>query len=724
MLHIPPISRIPLLVLLAVSGPLGCELLPPEGLFPQGYVDEAWMEARQLDYLGYATESLSPGSPLSALVHMEREARDPGYDVPDGSFAAGSWDAIFARIATMEDTTDFDLLYLLNTYLAFAGHPAVDSALWDETRQAFLDFKYWYSDPTPAGLIDDKWYWSENHQAIFHTLEYLAGQTFPDEVFTITGWTGVQHRERARGFLLAWFDHKARFGFDEWHSNVYYQKDVTPLLTLVEHCDDPEIATKAAILLDRVLLDIALHSFRGSFGATAGRTYKKDKTNALLHDTYGLAKLLFDDSELPYTSRADAGASLLARAKKYRLPQVILDVARSQATFVDRERMGVYLDEFAPVFQPYPPPYGFEFTEENIGVYWSMSALTVWQVLPIVWDVAYEYNLWESELFLPYKGIRDAVGSLEFAQLAAHTLAPAAAAGLLKEVDTYTFRTPDYMMSTAQDYRKGSRGAQYHSWQATFGTHAQVFTTHPGTPPRATLDWSSDGDAGNWTGTASQPRSAQHENVAIHLYAPQYQPLSGTAFDALTRSEPYTHAFLPQDHFDEVVRDGHWTFARYRDGYLALYSWRLAEFVDHGAGVARDGMVLPWDLIAAGGPDNVWIVECGRATDWDSFAAFQAAVRNAPLTIEAVTTGLPGGARPPFFEVSYQSPSQGQVQFSWTGPLTVEGVVVPLTGSPRMDNPWAQVPFEDKRLFAYDEGTRAGLWHDLEAGKRAAFRAP
>src|SRR5690606_33994625 len=119
--------------------------------------------------------------------------------------------------------------------------------------------KFWYSDPQPEGITDDKWYWSEHHQIIFYAIEYLLGQEFPDETFGITGWTGAQHRERAGQRIRRWLWHKARFGFDEWHSNVYYQKDVTPLLTLVEYAGDPDIATGAAILLDRVLLDVALH---------------------------------------------------------------------------------------------------------------------------------------------------------------------------------------------------------------------------------------------------------------------------------------------------------------------------------------------------------------------------------------------------------------------------------------------------------------------------------
>lgn len=717
---------------LACDPPLQGLLLQPGELSP---ADESAFQARIDAQLELSTAGLS-NSPLSAIAHLERELRDPAYSLAPGSWGPNAWDADFARIAAMEDTTDFVMLYMLNVWLAYHPNPALDPALWQKTKDAFLGFKFWYSDPQPEGTLDHKWYWSENHQIIFYTLEYLLGQEFPEEIFTITGWTGAQHRERAAARIRRWLDHKARFGFDEWHSNVYYQKDVTPLLTLAEFAEEHEIAEGAAMMLDRVLVDIALHSFRGAFGATHGRSYKKDKMTALHEDTFGLAKLLFDQTEYPTPSNSDPGMLLLARAKKYRLPQLVLDVARSQASFADRERMGIPIDEQAPLvpdgsggYVIPPGPYGFDYTEEYIHVWWSMSALITWPVIPMLFDVADRYNLWATELFQPYAEVRALFPTAESAMPVAQALAPAVAGSLNEEVNTYTWRTPDYMLSSAQDHRKGMRGFQYHSWQLTFDANAQIFTTHPGHAPRRNTDWGDDGQPGNWTGTASQPRTAQHENVAIHLYAPQYDPVNVPPLDAITGYEPYTHAFVPQDHLDEVVRDGHWTFVRFRDGYAGLYSWRLAEFVDHGPEVPTNGMTLPFDLVAEGGPDNVWIVECGRAADWGSFAAFQDALRSAAVTVTPVTAGLPSGARGPFFEVRYESPSQGPIEFSWTGPFLVAGTELPLAGYPRMDNPWTRIEFGERDVLYLDPQTRSALGHyvgdeELHGVVRVPLRVP
>src|SRR5690606_33968823 len=109
--------------------------------------------------------------------------------------------------------------------------------------RALFAFKFWYTEPTAPGLVDDSYYWTENHEVIYATLEFLMGQEYPERTFANDGRSGAEHRDRARERLLRWFELRARFGFSEWHSNVYYQKDLTPLLTLVELADDDEIRT-------------------------------------------------------------------------------------------------------------------------------------------------------------------------------------------------------------------------------------------------------------------------------------------------------------------------------------------------------------------------------------------------------------------------------------------------------------------------------------------------
>ncbi len=290
-----------------------------------------------------------------------------------------------------------------------------------------------------------------------------------------------------------------------------------------------------------------------------------------------------------------------------------------------------------------------------------MQALTAWQVVPLTVQTINHYNLWETRLFSRFVALRPITEDVVVAsQLAAATSAFTSFA-LLKEVNTYTHRTADYLLSSAQDYRKGTLNAQVHAWQATLDADAIVFTQHPAVPIVQSTNWRDDPDPGYWTGEAAMPRSAQHENVAIHVYAPQYAGTNPPPLDAF-RYEPYTHAYVPQDRFDAVVQDGAWTFARRGDGYVALYSYRPSEWIiNDPAVVATDGMMKPFDLRATGGSDNVWIVECGRRADAGSFEQFRAAISAAAIAVTARpagATGLSGG-----FDVAYDSPSQGMMTF-------------------------------------------------------------
>ncbi len=672
---------------------------------------EVW-NARTDDYLAFATEEFSPESPNNVSLHLERRRRDPSFEVDTASVVPAAYEEMFAEIDSMEDTTDFDLMYLLALWYGYRDE--LEPEMVEAIEERFLSFKYWYTEPQPAGVIDDKWYWSENHQLIFHMLEYLVGQEFPDATFTNSGMSGREHMAHAEPLILKWFDERARFGFFEWHSDVYYLKDVSPLLMLIEHSGDDEMATLATMALDLVFLDVALHLQNGAFGATHGRSYMKDKHNGTLADTFGFQKLLFDDTDLPYQSRSDAGPTGLTLATKYRLPEVIRRIATSDEIGIDRERMGVALDPLAPLDSPTPPPEGYSYDDpEDVPFWWSMAAHTAWPVVPITLETADEYGLWETELFKDFTGLRDLTGgdpevgkslALEFARMIAFEL--------LTEVNTYTWRSPEVMLSTAQDYRPGDFGMQYHAWQATLDPDAFVFATGPTNDVNESpnLEWP-DSD-GYWTGGV-QPRSAQVERVGIHLYAPQFESPDAPPLDEFAY-EPYTHAFFPREHFDEVAsRDG-WTIGRRDDGYVALFSWRDTRWQRYDPEVlAARGFTDTFDLVAPGGPDNVWIVEVARSADWDSFDAFVDAVAGAEVEVTPLGAD---GATAKGFDVVYESPQQGMVSFGWSKPLTVDGDEIALHDYPRMDNPWTHV---DRGSLEYDvRDGEFGLDLDFEEASR------
>lgn len=586
----------------------------------------------------------------------------------------------------------------------------LDESLLEAIRQRMLDNRYRYDDPLPEGRIDHLWYWSENHRLINATNEFLAGAAFSDETFTVTGLTGVEHAARARLKILEWVMERARFGFFEWHSNVYMAKNITPLLTLVELSDDEEIVAAAARGLDLCLVDMAAHYHRGAYVAPHGRTYKKDKMTARDEDTYDVAKLLFDRTPTDHQSVDSTTATYFCLAERYRPPQVVIDIAKNERIAVVRERHGVHIDSAEPVSDSPTAPFGYDFKDPaNLEFWWSAGAIGVWQMAEVSVAEADAHQLWDGDVFGQIKLLADVMGRdvdrLEEWLVKNYMILNI---GGLDDANTYTWRSPWVSLATVVDHRKGEMRDQVHVWQATIDPDARVFTTHPMTGLPESTDWNEDDGPGYWTGDASMPRSAQHERTAIHIYSPLYDETTDPLLAQVFTYRNYTHAYFPQDHFDEVRQIGNWTIGAKDGGYIALWSRRAPAWRTYDPAVhAADGMTLPFDLVAEGGADNVWIVEVGTE-DEGSFDEFVRAV----TAVEPEVTGERADT-----SVQWTSPTGGPITFGWETAFTVDGTEQPLGDFPRHESPWGTV---DRLSTIHRWETPNGVLElDFEAGTRS-----
>lgn len=665
-----------------------------------GFVDPALWRDRQLAYLRRNTGTLNPGSPESVMAHLMRDDADPSFEVDATGISVADWQPVFDKIDANRDTSDFDLMRL---WVIWHDHRAqLDPALADAMQQRLLGFRYWYTDPQPARGPDDKWFWSENHLMIIHTMEYLAGRDLTGQRFGVTGWTGDQHADRGRRFVLQWLDEKARYGMSEWHSDVYYPEDIQPLLLLSTYAE-PDVAMRADALLDVLFLDLGLHQLDANNGVTHGRTYMKDKSRAVDQNVYNAIEFLFGDGQ--YTGWPDFTTLLLAGTDGYRMPVVLDHVARSQTTFTDIERMSVPLDPAAEVVDDPAPPPGVSFTDvADVPFWWSRGAMASWQVAPLTLRAVREYNLTSTDLFAPYGQITRLGATPAATQHLARALQCQLNPGLLAQVDTVTYRSPSVMLSSAQDYRAGCLAYQIHPWQATLGTDAVVFTTHPQNPDRG--EWADDDRY--WNGSASLPRVAQSDTTLIAVYAPRY-PNGEDGQNYL----PMTHAFFPQQHFDEIVERDGWTIGRRGDGFVALWSWRAPVWAPPGQNPA--GLDQPYDLTAQGGADNVWITEVGDTTTYADFEDFVAKVTATRPQVVRTTQGTDQEAD---FAVAYDSPTQGHLEWG-TAPaeFTINGATRTVPGA-RMQNPFVTVQ-SGTDVWHIAEGG-ASLDVDLTTGRRTA----
>ena len=213
------------------------------------------------------------------------------------------------------------------------------------------------------------------------------------------------------------------------------------------------------------------------------------------------------------------------------------------------------------------------------------------------------------------------------------------------------YRTPDYMLSSVQDYRPGEKGEREHVWQATLGPAARVFVNHPAC---ASLDAARRPNF--WRGNGVLPRVAQWQDVLITIYAlPEIGPTPGN-FD-------FTHAYFPIHAFDayairEDTTGRPWAFAQKGAGYLALTVAASHPMVGNLA-LSETGLHAQRELRAYG-QHAVWLCQMGREAQDGTFTEFQEAVLRLA---------------PKFGALSVTTPTlRGEMlAFGWDNPLLRDG---------------------------------------------------
>jgi hypothetical protein len=471
-----------------------------------------------------------------------------------------------------QDCSDFYLVGLLGMLHRYGRDPSFPSSLQQPLEECVLNFKYWMDEPGSDAMC----FWSENHQILFHTCEVLAGQLYPDRIFTNAGQTGRWHREKGERMALSWLLKRGAGGFSEWDSNCYFEEDLLALSHLADLSKSQPVYDLASVVMDKLFLTMAFNSYKGVFGSTHGRTYTSLIKGARLESTSGAGRLMWGMGA--FNSHILATVSL-ACMETYGFPLLIGDIAADLPDEMwNRERHAGQLEP------------------------WCDLATGEWQVNKV------------------------------------------------------TYKTPDYMLCSAQDYSPGQSGYQQHIWQATLGPDAVVFVTHP-----PCLSEEGSHRPNFWHGNVTLPRVAQWKDVLIAVHKlPDDDWLN------------LTHAFFPAWAFDEHVSrqddDDHvWAFARKGNGYLALTAAQGLEFMTRGDNAYRE--------LRSHGQHNIWLCHMGRAALDGDFAQFQDKILGLDVS---------------FGDLSVRCNTlRGEtLAFGWQGPLMRNDKEQPITGFKHYDNPY------------------------------------
>lgn len=590
------------------------------------------------------------------------------------------------------DCADFTVSGLLRVLFLYSNNPLLSPPVIQAIRDSILNFKYWIDEP---GYNDLMCFWSENHQIMFHSDEYLAGQLFQNEIFPNVGKNGSWHMEKAKKKILNWIDLKAKVGFSEWDSNCYYDEDMTPLLNLADFAQDEEIATRATMILDVMFFDMAVDSFRGTYGTSHGRTYPGQVLSGKKEATSGVQKIAWGMGN--FNNPNNMTAVCLATSPRYRVPEIIEAIAQDMPNeFENFERQSLLIAE--------AEKFGIRFDDPDTAMLiWGAGKYANQRNVVDTLKLADQYNSHRFNVVMrpyaeavlgTYKEL-DKQGIEHDGDLDRTTMA---------QVNKYTYRTPDYQLSCAQDYRKGKPGFQQHIWQATLGPEAVVFALHRGNEDEKSYKY--------WVGRF--PRVAQYKNLLIAIFNIPEHPLpgpktifpdeaSGNAMPSPGPSEEellsYTVAVFQRENFDEVIEKSGWIFARKDKGYLALFSHQKPRWTPGG--------VLTGDGLRADGRQNIWICQMGRQTTDGDFTTWSNQIAQASLQIDGL-------------DVNFNAHNMGNASFGWDKPFQINQKEIKLSGYPRFQNTYCHTDYES----AYYKITyqNQSLVLDFTTGKRTEYK--
>lgn len=377
-------------------------------------------EQRRALFLEYVAEQETPENRGGIWTDIAKLETNPENPISTAALQ-GALNFVDAR----EDTADFVMAGLMRLYHKHANSGALSPEQVRAIEETFLNFKYWLDEPNPTYME----LWTENHQILAHSAEYLAGQLFPQEIFSNNGETGKWHMEAARERILSWIDWHARTGMAEWDSVTYYRMDLAALMNLADFALDEEISRRAAMMVDLLLFDIAVDSFYGQYGTSHGRSTASGVKSAANDGVVSLQALVWGMGR--FQSKGDMGAISLATSERYRVPPVIEAVGQDiPEAITNFERHSIPLTDEA-ISQ-----YGLSLdSTDDLGIWWGMGAFTDPKIIDLTVQTADEWELWHYPDFRPLKDLAGVLQSLGLLSEASALLDPDPNGNVMSEVN-------------------------------------------------------------------------------------------------------------------------------------------------------------------------------------------------------------------------------------------------------------------------------------------------
>ena len=575
-------------------------------------------------------------------------------------------DGTLKYISGEYDCSDFRMVNMVRTLYDFGDQIPKDYK--DKIENVLFNFRYWWDEPGENSMC----YWSENHQILFASAEYLVGQLYPDTVFPSSGLTGKQHMAKAKIRALDWLEMRWKYGFIEFYSGVYYKEDIGALINIIDLAEDEELVKKSQIIMDLLFYDVAAQNIGTMFITTSGRAYSGNRKGGPGADLGGMTRYYWGDRE----ERGPGMMYGMMLTKKYQLPPVLAEIALDTSNVIIKQSNGLDLSELKA--EGY-----FGTDNRSMMMQWGMESFTNPEVVRNSLAHMRNCNMFSNEFISDFKILDFTLLKwLHLEPSIVRIINPQSNGVAIQKGNTYTYKTRDYSMYTAQSHHPGTYGDQQHVFGMNIKNHFSIFHNHPA------LEKGVKKQSPTYeVGYGHFPHAVQDKNVSLAIYnIPEKKGLMEA--DLLD----YTRAYFPSEQFDTAYIAGKYVFGKKGETYCAFIGTNDFKFRDH----ANDDIIQP-------GKQTCWITEAGSKTEDGSFEAFTEKIQNNELNFDVES-----------LELTYLS-NGNKYQLKFDADFSINEEVID-TNYSRYDSPYAKAKKKDKTLTFEFNGK--SLFLDFDNMKR------
>ncbi|MBB6480092.1 hypothetical protein [Spirochaeta isovalerica] len=551
------------------------------------------------------------------MIALE-EGEEPDYSEIDGTLE---------YIKGRYDCSDFRIPSMIRILYSHSDKLPADVA--EKIRETATGFKFWMDQPGDDSMC----YWSENHQLLFSSSEYLLGHYYGDEIFTNMDIRGSEHSEMGKKRVLTWLEQRFLYGFTEWYSSTYYVEDIAPLAVLIDFAPDEEVRTKASIVMDLLIYDLATQNYKGTFTVNSGRMYEKAKMSGQHSSIKDSISLIWPRyNEILNVEHIGGMEANFKYVKRYEVPEVLRAIGYDQnGETLIKASTGLNLSEFEAE--------GLNGTEDpQIMMQFNSEAFTNPEVIDNTIKYIDRTGMFSNEFLNDFKLIN--LGLLKTFKLSpavSRLLDPLYDGTAIQRANTYMYRTPDYAMSTAQAYHPGMPGDQHSLFSLTINNDFNIFVQNPAASLKP------DGALGNspnyWVGNGYHPHTVQEKNINMSLWVlpEKLNPLGDLAGMA-RKINNYTHAFFPRQYMEQAIVEDNYAFGKIGDVYVALTGKSDLVYKPFEGTAYDEEMILTeeYDLIQEG-RETYWITETGTSRQYGDFETFCDEIRSLAVSYEDET---------------------------------------------------------------------------------------